>query len=136
MTLDDLQKHYLEDIKIDEATIEKKVINIPIMISKYQNYYYKTLEKITTLYDLKEKTYHDILIEYKSGQSDLSNYTFSSTELKRMLESSLVYREIELKLHKAENELKLVEEYMKSIKDISWGIKSYIDYKKLQQGII
>ena len=136
MTIQELQEQYQEDIKLEEASIEKRMINIPIILSKYQNYYFDTLNKISELYDIQEQTYHNLLLDYKSGESDLANYSLSNTEVKRMLESSLVYRDVSYRIARLENELKLVEEMMSNIKQISWSIKNYVDYIKLKEGIV
>lgn len=136
MTLQELKIEYEKDILLEEATIEKRVISIPKILSKYQNYFFDTLNKISELYDKKEELYHNTLLSYKRGEDKLSQISLSSTELKRALESSLAYRELSYKLALKENELKLVEEMISNIKNISWGIKSYIDYLKLKEGIV
>lgn len=136
MDIKQLQEHYLKDININERDVTKLTFSLPNVLNKYQIFYFDTLNKVSELYDKKEKTYYDILIEYKLGKSDLSNISLSSTELKRMLESTVIYRELNTKLKNKENELKLVEEMMSNIKSISWGIKNYIDYMKLKLGEI
>lgn len=136
MTITELQEQYIEDLKMDEATIEKRVISLPIMLSKYQYMYYNILNDLSMFKDKIDELYYNIFTEYKKGKSDLSNITVSSTELKRIIESSIAYRELQLKIYYKENDLKLVDEMMQNIKQMSWGIKNYLDFQKLKMGMI
>lgn len=136
ITFEDLKNQYLEDIEIEEEMIDKKAISLPKIMAKYQFYYNDLLVKIAKENDNLERIYHESFISYKKGLGDISVFTFNSTELKKMLECSLTYRETKLEISKLEAELKTVEEMMSNIKSIGYSINNALTYKKIMIGAI
>ncbi len=136
ITFEDLKKQYLEDIEIQEEMIDKKAISLPKIMAKYQFYYNDLLVKISKENDNLERIYYESFISYKKGLGDIAVFTFNSTELKKMLECSVSYRETKLEISKLEAELKTVEEMMSNIKSIGYSINNALTYKKIMIGAI
>lgn len=136
ITFEDLKKQYLEDIEIQEEMIDKKAISLPKIMAKYQFYYNDLLVKISKENDNLERIYYESFISYKKGLGDIAVFTFNSTELKKMLECSVSYRETKLEISKLEAELKTVEEMMSNIKSIGYSINNALTYKKIMIGAV
>lgn len=136
ITFEDLKNQYLEDIEIQEEMIDKKAISLPKIMAKYQFYYNDLLVKISKENDNLERIYYESFISYKKGLGDIAVFTFNSTELKKMLECSVSYRETKLEISKLEAELKTVEEMMSNIKSIGYSINNALTYKKIMIGAI
>ena len=135
MTFEELKKCYLEDIELKEEMIDKQAISLPKIMAKYQFYYNDVLTEIAEVHDLLDKQYSEAFISYKKGLGDIAVFTFNSTELKKMLECSIVHRESKLRLNKLEANLKTVEEMMSNVKSIGYSINNYLTYKKIITGV-
>lgn len=131
MTFEELKEEYQKDILLKEESIDKQCINLPKILAKYQFFYYSLLDNISRLEDIKNKLYYDTFLEYKNGEGELKNLSLSQTELKKLLETNITYREIVLKHSRLSNQLSIVEEFMSNIKNIGYSINSYITYKKM-----
>ena len=135
MTFEELKNCYLEDIELKEEMIDKQAISLPKIMAKYQFYYNDALTEIAEVHDLLDKQYSEAFISYKKGLGDIAVFTFNSTELKKMLECSIVHRESKLRLNKLEANLKTVEEMMSNVKSIGYSINNYLTYKKIITGV-
>lgn len=135
MTFEELKNCYLEDIELKEEMIDKQAISLPKIMAKYQFYYNDVLTEIAEVHDLLDKQYSEAFISYKKGLGDIAVFTFNSTELKKMLECSIVHRESKLRLNKLEANLKTVEEMMSNVKSIGYSINNYLTYKKIITGV-
>ncbi len=135
MTFEELKNCYLEDIELKEEMIDKQSISLPKIMAKYQFYYNDVLTEIAEVHDLLDKQYSEAFISYKKGLGDIAVFTFNSTELKKMLECSIVHRESKLRLNKLEANLKTVEEMMSNVKSIGYSINNYLTYKKIITGV-
>lgn len=129
-----LKEKFQEDVKLSEGMIEKQIISLPAVMSKYVNAYNTILSELNELSEQKDKLWHSFMMEYRSGKSDLANFTWSATELKKMIETSPLYLELIKKEMKFTTKLKTVEEMMGVIKGMGYSINNYIAYKKLIHG--
>lgn len=136
MDINKLKEEYEKDITLEEETIDKQVINLPKIMAKYQFFYADTLNKITNEKENLDRLYYETFIQYKQSYGDLANFTFSSTELKKMLECHITYRESNYNLQRLQNDLKLTEEMMSNIKSIGYGVNNYLTYKRIMVGDI
>ena len=132
MTLQELQEHYLEDIKIEEETIDKQSIKLPIILNKYQVYLHKILKELSLLHEKKSEIYHTIMYEYKIGNHKLAQIEWSSTDLKRIIETSVEMRKTQKDIDILGADLRLVEEMINTFKTIGYQIRNYLDFQKLK----
>ena len=136
MTINELKEQYKEDITIQEELVDKQVFKLPIILNKYQIMFHNILTELSDIKEQKDKVYYDIMHDYRIGNSELSNFTWSTTELQKMVNTSPTMRELTHKETSLEADLKLVEEMIQNIRNISFQIKNYIDYKKLIMGVM
>lgn len=134
MTFEELKSEYLIDIELSEEMMDTQVLQLPKIMAKYQFYYNDLLHEIANKYDLKDKTQHDCIVSYKHGLGDFANFTMNSTELKNIIESSLVMRECRKELAHMEANLKTVEDMLGTIRSMGFNVKNYLDYKKILSG--
>lgn len=136
MSFEELKEQYLIDITLEEDMIDKQTLQLPKVMAKYQFFYNDTLRTIADAYDTKDKIFNDCVMQYKRGQGELGNFTLNATELKQLIESSVVMRECRKNLAHLEADLKTIEEMLSTIKSIGYNIKNHLDYKKIIHGII
>ena len=135
MNIEELKDQYLIDIDIQEEHIEKQSLSLPKVMAKYQFFYQDTLSIIANLNDNLERLYYESVMQYKEGQGDLGRFTLNSTELKKLIESSVVYRETKKKVLLKEVELKLVEDMLSNLRGISYNVGNVLTYRKIMLGV-
>jgi len=136
MTIEELQIKFEEDTLITEAMIDKQIIAIPKMMSKYIFAYSDRLKLLSECSCQRDELFHNFMMEYRAGKTDISKFTWSATELKKMIETSPRYLELSREEYKHQNELKVIEEMIQAIKAIGYSMNNYIAYKKLMNGVI
>lgn len=136
MNMEELKEQYEIDITLSEETIDKQIISLPKLMSKYQNKYHEILNSIAINQDILDKKYYESYLSYKQGNHELANFSLGSTELKKLLETDIVYRETKLAIAKAESDLKLIEEMLSTIKSIGYSVNNYLTYKRIMIGDI
>lgn len=129
-----LETQFQEDVKLSEEMIEKQIISLPMIQSKYINAYHKILNALNDISSQKDQLFHLFMMEYRSGKSDLSSFTWGATELKKMIETSPRFIELTKKEMQYESQLKTVEEMINIVKGMGYSINNYITYKKLIYG--
>lgn len=134
MDFNKLKEQFQEDVKISEEMIEKQIISLPKIMAKYINAYNDILNSINEISTNKDKLYHLFMLEYRGGKSDLSSFTWSATELKKMIETSPRFVELTKEEMKFTTELKTVEEMIATIKGMGFSINNYLTYKKIING--
>ncbi len=131
MKFDELKEQYDIDITLEEEMIDRQCISLPKVLAKYQFFYHDLLNEITTADDNLRRMYHEMYVNHKMGNGDLKNLTLNATELKQLLESSIVYREVQKKMSLKKNQLLLVEEMIENLKSIRYSVNNYLTYKKI-----
>lgn len=134
MNFETLKEKFQEDIKLSEEMIEKQIISLPGIMGKYVNAYNDTLTSLNEISTKKDKTFYLFMMEYRGGKSDLSSFTWSATELKKMIETSPRFIELTMEEMQYETQLKTIEEMISTIKGMGYSINNYIAYKKLIHG--
>lgn len=132
--MDKLKELYEEDITITEEMIDKQSIALPKIIAKYQFFYNDLLKQLADEKDREDKQYHEMFLEYKKGLGELGVYSLNTTEIKKLLETSLSFRDIRKSISKLEADLKTVEDMISNIKNIGYSINNYLTYKKILIG--
>lgn len=136
MTLDELKVQFEEDIKISEEMIDRQIISIPKIMAKYIFFYSDTLKDMSNISCEKDELFYSFMIEYRGGKTDISQFTWNATELKKMIETSPRFMELTRKELELQSNLKVVEEMISNIKSIGYSMNNYISYKKLMNGVI
>lgn len=135
-TIEELQEHYLEDSLITEEMIDRQIISLPRIMAKYIFAYSDRLKEASNISCQKDELFHNFMMEYRAGKTDISKFTWNATELKKMIETSPRYLELTREEFRISNELKVIEEMIQAIKAIGYSMNNYISYKKLMNGVI
>lgn len=143
MNIEEIQKEWSFDSKIDELNMAEETLKAPKLHSKYMNLYISAYEEL-----VKRKHYYKMLyklkIEYYSGELDkdtLKEKGWNQVS-KRILKSDLpVYIEADediikqkLKISECELKIELLESILKSIQTRGYHIKNYLDYIRFTSG--
>jgi hypothetical protein len=143
MQIDDYEKMWAEDCKIDEANLIAESARIPALHSKYYKLYYRAAIKATKLkYDLKEL--EKLKTEYYNGsisEEDLKKNGWKpnplrimKAELNRYIESDKDIIELCLKIDYYSSIAKFLEDVIKQINTRNFIIKNMIDMLRFNSG--
>lgn len=144
MQIDDYEKMWAEDCKIDPTNLVGESARIPVLHSKYYKFYHRAAMKATKLrYDLKEL--ERLKTEYYNGtisEDDLKKYNWKpnplkimKAELPRYIESDKDVIELCLKIDYYSSVAKFLEDILRQIHQRNFVIKNEIDILKFQSGI-
>jgi hypothetical protein len=143
MQIDDYEKMWAEDSKINETNLIGESARIPQLHSKYYKLYHRAaMKSIKLRYDLKEL--EKVKYEYYTGslsEEDLKKYGWKPNPLKIMkaevskyIDSDKDIIELSLKIEYQSSIAKFLEDVIKQINNRNFVIKNMIDLMKFQQG--
>ena len=143
MQIDDYEKLWAEDCKIDVTNLVGESAKIPVLHSKYYKLYHRAAMKTTKLrYELKEL--ERLKTEYYNGsisQEDLKKHGWTpnplkimKSELPRYIESDKDVIELCLKIDYWSSIAKFLEDVLKQIHQRNFLIKNEIDLMKFYSG--
>jgi hypothetical protein len=143
MNIEEYEKMWEFDCKIDETNLVGESSRIPVLHSKYYKLYHRAAMKATKLrYDLKEL--EKLKYEYYSGsisQEDLQKHGWQPNPLKimksevgRWIETDRDVIELSLKIEYYSSVAKFLEDVIKNINQRNFVIKNIIDVLKFQSG--
>lgn len=143
MNIEEYEKMWEVDCKIDETNLVGESSRIPVLHSKYYKLYHRAAMKATKLrYDLKEL--EKLKYEYYSGsisKEDLQKQGWQPNPLKimksevgRWIETDRDVIELSLKIEYHSSVAKFLEDVIKSINQRNFVIKNIIDVLKFNAG--
>ena len=142
-SIEEYEKMWAEDCKIDETNLVRESARIPLLHSKYYKLYHRSaLKAIKLRYELKEM--EGIKIEYYSGtldQETLKKYgwvQFGDKLIKsavdRKVETDKDIAVLSLKIEYQSSIAKFLEDIIKQINTRNFVIKNMIDMIRFQSG--
>ncbi len=143
MQIDDYEKLWEADCKIDEINLVGESARIPVLHSKYYKLYHRAAMKATKLrYELKEL--ERLKTEYYNGsisEEDLKKHGWKpnplrimKTELPRYIESDKDIINLSLQIDYWSSIAVFLESVVKQINNRNFVIKNMIDMLKFQNG--
>jgi hypothetical protein len=143
MQIDDYEKMWAEDCKIDETNLVGESARIPVLHSKYYKLYHRAAMKATKLrYELKEL--ERLKTEYYNGsisEEDLKKHGWKpnplrimKAELPRYIESDKDVIELCLRIDYYSSIAMFLESVVKQINNRNFVVKNMIDMIKFQSG--
>jgi hypothetical protein len=143
MHIDEYEKMWAEDCKIDETNLVAEAGRIPQLHSKYYKLYHRAAVKATKLrYDLKEM--ERLKTEYYNGtlsEEDLKTQGWKPNPLKilksdisRYIESDKDVIELSLRIEYQSSIAKFLEDVVRQINNRNFIIRNMVDLLKFQQG--
>ena len=141
MNLDEIQKLWEEDSKIDPDNLHTESLRIPQLHAKYYDIYNKTLL-------LRKKTSEDLSIlkkdryEYYGGKASADVYAEEPFPFKvrdkesmnRYIDADEKLSNVRLKTQYQDTMLKYLEDIIKTIHNRTYQIKNAIEWQKFQAG--
>ena len=143
MQIDEYEKMWAEDCKIDETNLVGESARIPVLHSKYYKLYHRAAMKATKLrYELKEL--EKLKIEYYNGsisEEDLKKHGWKpnalrimKSELPRYIESDKDIIELCLRIDYYSSIAKFLEDVLKQIHQRNFVIRNMVEMLKFQAG--
>ena len=145
MNLDNLKELITKDSQIDSTELGIESLKIPQIHSKY----------LTILADVKlllTKHQNDLAVlklrkwkiytgkaskeELESWGEEPSDLTLLKSDVEQFVEADVKVIELKSKLAVTEVKLKMVEEFIKSLNNRNFMIKSAIEWQKMMNGIV
>ncbi len=141
ISLDEIQTLWREDSKIDIDDLHNESIKVPLLHSKYYDYYNKIvlLDKKSRI-DFKIKKLEKY--NYYTGKADPEVYKENpfpykirdKESLQRYLDADQDLINIQLKIDYYETLLSFLEEIIKQLSNRTYQIKNSIDFLRFQSG--
>ena len=143
MDIEELEKMWAKDAKIDQTDISNEALKIPELHAKYHKHYYRSVMKLNKLKaDLKvlekDKT------EYYNGsmaEEDLKEKGWKPNPLKilrndmdKYIQSDKDIINLCLKIDYYSGIAKFLEDVLRQINNRNFILKSYIDWEKFKNG--
>lgn len=125
-------KQYKEDIEWNDLNAAGKMQDCAKLIQKYQELYFSTLNQTYSITEELGKKYQELYLMYKLD----FDIHLKDTEIKNFIETNKEYLELKTKLKKFENMANFFEECIKNINSMRWDIKTWLEIKKFQEGIV
>jgi hypothetical protein len=145
MNLENLKELITKDSQIDSTELGIESLKIPQIHSKY----------LTILSDVKlllTKQQHDLAIlklrkwkiytgkasqeELVSWGEDPSDLTLLKSDVEQFVEADSKVIELKSKIAVSEVKLKMVEEFLRSLNNRNFAIKSAIEWHKMMNGVV
>ncbi len=145
MNLEELKNSITKDSQIDSTELGNESLKIPQIHSKYLN-------MLTELRLLLSKLQHDFAIlrlrkwkiyTGKASQEELESWgeepfdlDILKTDVDKFMDADKSLIDLKLKISLNETKIKMIEEFLKSVNNRNFMIRSAIDWQKMMNGIV
>ena len=131
-TTNKLKEKYIEIVNDFKQSLDtSKCLELPRLLAPYQFHYHDLLKEYSSVNDKVDELYYEELFNYKIQNSEMSHVDLSSTELKKMIECSTKYRNLIQQQKEISNDMKLIEDMIRTIRDFNFSMSNTIKYKEL-----
>ena len=145
MNLEELKNSITKDSQIDSTELGNESLKIPQIHSKYLN-------MLTELRLLLSKLQHDFAIlrlrkwkiyTGKASQEELESWgeepfdlDILKTDVDKFMDADKSLIDLKLKISLNETKIKMIEEFLRSLNNRNFMIKSAIEWQKMMNGIV
>jgi hypothetical protein len=130
--MDSMFKRYNDFVEYDLSNIDRKLLELPLIVSHYQNLFYNMQHKLDNYETQKAEMWQSKFLYYKNDFGHILN----NTEIKQFIERDYEVLDIIRKMNVVRLIANRCEETIKSLRDFSWTIKNLIEYEKFKVGIV
>lgn len=130
--MEKLFRKYNEFVEYNLTNIDKKLLELPLVVSHYQNLFYSMQAKLDE-YDAQKAELWQAKYLYYKHQFD---HALSNTEIKQFIERDLEVINIIRKMNVVRLIASRAEDTIKSLREFSWTLKHLIEYEKFKAGIV
>lgn len=121
------------DLSINESNVLLKTIEIPKLFIRYSELFVKQMEHYKLLLLSKDKLYGELYEKYKyKGQYNLS----TKGEVEAFVYSDEEWISLNKECIKQECITKFLENVLSDVKQLSFNLKNFIEYKKYLEGVV
>jgi len=145
MNIDELKQQITKDSQIDSTELGIESIKIPQIHSKYLSFL-ADVKLILTKHnnDLAQLKLRKWKIytgkasqdELKEWGEDACDFTLLKSDVEQFIEADKKVIELKSKISLNEIKLRMIEEFLKSLNNRNFMIKSAIDWQKMMNGIV
>jgi hypothetical protein len=145
MNLENLKEHITKDSIIDSTELGIEAIKIPQIHGKYIN----LLTDLKLLYTKQQQEYAILRLrkwkiytgkaskeELELWKEDPFELDILKTDVDKFMDADQQLTDLKLKIALSETKIKMVEEFLKSVNNRNFMIKSAIDWQKMMNGIV
>jgi len=135
MTLEELKESIMKDLKMNMSELAFECANNPLLYTKYVHLGGEIkLEIKRSEIKKKQVTTQRWLFYSGKGSGKVSPIIYSSTDIKRVLESDDEIVAIDQRLILLELKKEIIDEAVKAFQQRGFSLKNIIDVKKFEQG--
>jgi hypothetical protein len=132
MTFEKMQEEYEKDIQWEFNKMDKYLQQLPSIISKYQNHWFK----LKRAYDKIEREHDDnwaVRFSYYKHDYDIK---LTNSEIKDFLNKDIELNKYKHQAKQLFTQIEWIERCLKNLDSIRWDLKNALDYQKFIAGIL
>ena len=130
--IDSLFEEYENFIRKDIKDHVVNVHTVANLIAKFQEVYYFVRYRIIELSKKLDEIWFDRYEYYKTEYP----HELKTNEIREMIERDEKYGKVKYKIEEYKNILDRVEKSMKNLDSVRWDVRNFIEWKKIENGII
>jgi hypothetical protein len=130
--MEQMFKKYNDFVTYDLTNIDKKLLELPLIVSHYQNIFYSMQAKLDEYDAQKAEMWQMKYLYYKNN----FDFSLNNTEIKQFIDRDTEIINIIRKMNVVRLIANRCEETIKSLRDFSWTIKNLLEYEKFRAGIV
>jgi len=145
MNLENLKEHITKDSIVDSTELGTEALKIPQIHGKYIN----LLTDLKLLYTKQQQEYAILRLrkwkiytgkaskeELELWKEDPFDLDILKTDVDKFMDADQQLTDLKLKIALSETKIKMVEEFLKSLNNRNFMIRSAIDWQKMMNGIV
>jgi len=119
-------------VKLDNLQqLDAIALSLPRVCAPFQFHFHDLLKEYHAAQDIQDEYYHGAMFNAKSGRSQLALINLGASEIKKMIESDETYRKHTRVLNEIQEEMKLVEEMLSTVKNFGFNVSNAIKYREM-----
>jgi hypothetical protein len=130
--MDVIFKKYNDFVIYDLTNIDKKLLELPLIVSHYQNVFYGMQHKLD-VYEVQKAEMWQAKFLYYKHQFD---FALSMSDIKQFIERDNEVLDIIRKMNVVRLIANRAEDTIKSLRDFSWTLKNLMEFEKFKAGIV
>lgn len=131
--INELKTIYSRTIKQLEKGDYKDSVRLPKYVAVFQFALFDRLSALSDLVEQKSEMIYEETFNTKMHSNDISSVSPSASEAKTLISNSKAVRKKSREIHDMENEIKLLEEMVTTIKNHSFNLSIYHKAKELYE---
>jgi len=132
MNLQEIRERYVKFLEWNNENLDEKLLKISGEYAYFQSLYYETVKKINIVQKNLDELWTGKFKWYKHE----FEITLTNNEIKSFIEKDNEIIQLNFNIKKLNALKEFLMEALKNINQLRWDIKSYIEWKKFQAGLV